>query len=83
MVIKYRWTVETVSAIHVTQVADAMSNAQDMELVLTTSACVIQFKGGGDPCARCLGAQDPVEKIAVDTGNVEVQTISVSVIQVR
>lgn len=80
--IKYRWTVETVFAIHVTQVEAVMSSAQDTEHVIITNACVIQFKDGGVPFARCLGAQDRMEKIVVDTENVEAQTMSVFVIQV-
>ena len=83
MVIKYLWTVETVFAIHVTQVAVAMSSAPDTGLVSTINASVIQFKGGGVLYVRCQGAQVRVEKTAVGMENVTVLTISASVNQVR
>ena len=83
MVIKYLWTVETVFAIHVTQVAVAMSSAQDTGLVSTINASVIQFKGGGALYVRCQGAQVRVEKTVVGMENVTVLTISASVNQVR
>ena len=48
-----------------------------------TSASVISFRDGGAPCAKCQDVQVLMEKIVVDMASVTVQTISVSVNQVR
>lgn len=77
-----QWTVEIVSVIPASQVADAMWSAQDTEFVLEISASVINSLVGEAPYVKCLDVQVLMEETAVEMENVTVQTINASVYQV-
>ena len=80
---KYLWTVETVSAIRVTLVADAMWSAQGTESASMMCAYVINLLAGEVPCAKCPDVLVQMERTVVEMANVTVQTISVFVNQVK
>ena len=80
---KYLWTVETVSAILVTLVADAMWSAQGTESASMMCAYVIKLLAGEVPCAKCPDVLVQMERTVVEMANVTVQTISVFVNQVK
>lgn len=77
-----QWTVEIVSVITASQVADAMWSAQDTEFVSEISVSVINSLVGEAPYVKCLDVQVLMEETAVEMENVTVQTINASVYQV-